>query len=243
MTSELLQTYQFLAAGLRLDPCLCLANAVAWLDPLWGEEVEYDEADALYFGLHVVRRAFPDIYADAVEAMRHGATAIQLDQIICGGISAYGIPLENVEWLGWGIPLPGYGARLEDPDFYEQHPDVVPVLALFGIHPETDERLVDVPAEAFAIAKVIADSLEAQADERWKQVGWLLRWLFSCSGNSSVDYDDEALSEFQPLAWDQEDIAFAIDIIEEADGIMQDVNAGLNGSKLIWPLIDVLLTG
>ena len=126
MTRELLQTYQFLAAGLRLDPCLCLANAVAWLDPLWGEEVEYDEADALYFGLHVVRRAFPDIYADAVEAMRHGATAIQLDQIICGGISAYGIPLENVEWLGWGIPLPGYGARLEDPDFYEQHPEVVP---------------------------------------------------------------------------------------------------------------------
>jgi hypothetical protein len=35
------------------------------------------------------------------------------------------------------------------------------------------------------------------------------------------------MCEFQPLSWDKDDLAFAIDIIEEADGIMADALAGL----------------
>jgi hypothetical protein len=35
------------------------------------------------------------------------------------------------------------------------------------------------------------------------------------------------MCEFQPLSWDKDDFAFAIDIIEEADGIMGDALAGL----------------
>jgi hypothetical protein len=42
-----------------------------------------------------------------------------------------------------------------------------------------------------------------------------------------VDFDLEMMESMQPLSWDADDIAFAREIIEEADGIMQDVHAGL----------------
>ncbi|MDZ4771305.1 MAG: hypothetical protein SGJ24_19450, partial [Chloroflexota bacterium] len=51
---------------------------------------------------------------------------------------------------------------------------------------------------------------------------------FSCTGNSLVDYSDEALAEIPPLSWSADDIAFAVELIEEADGIMRDVQMGLD---------------
>jgi len=51
--------------------------------------------------------------------------------------------------------------------------------------------------------------------------------LFSCSGNTLIDFDDESMAEIPPLAWDENDLAFAIELIEEANGIMGDVSAGL----------------
>jgi hypothetical protein len=66
-----------------------------------------------------------------------------------------------------------------------------------------------------------------QDDERLQQVGWALAWLFSCSGNTLIDFDDESLAEIPPLTWDENDLAFAIELIEEANGIIGDVNAGL----------------
>jgi len=35
------------------------------------------------------------------------------------------------------------------------------------------------------------------------------------------------MAEIPPLTWDENDLAFAVELIEEADGIMQDVNTGL----------------
>ena len=51
--------------------------------------------------------------------------------------------------------------------------------------------------------------------------------LLACSGNSSIDFSYEEICEFQPLSWEADELAFAIDIIEEADGIMADALAGL----------------
>ena len=73
----------------------------------------------------------------------------------------------------------------------------------------------------------MASSLVKQTDERWQQVGWALSWLFSCTGNTLIDCDDEALAEIEPLAWDVENVAFAIEIMTEADGILKDAAAGL----------------
>lgn len=35
------------------------------------------------------------------------------------------------------------------------------------------------------------------------------------------------MSEFQPLTWDKDDLAFAIQIIEEANTVMSDVLTGM----------------
>jgi len=227
--NPLLDTYTFLAGVVRDDPFLLLANAVAWLDPLWtldADDMELEE-DGLSIALVVTRRAFPDIYAGAVERIRAGASEGELDHFICGEITRRGIPLDTLESMSYGIPLDAAGVLLEDPDFYGQHPDVLPILALFGIDPEREMYTVEVPDAAYKAGRTAADSLLKQPDERWRQVGWALAWLFSCSGNSILDLDYENMSEIPPLSWEAEDVAFAVELIEEANGIMADINAGL----------------
>lgn len=230
--NDLLQTYTLLGVGLRDDPLLCLANAVTWLDPLWQEaddewDMPQDEDGSLAIALRVTRTAFPDIYMQAVDHLRQGASYADLDHLICGAISERGIPLDDLQWIGFGIPLPAYGVVLDDPDFYTAHPDTLPVLECFGVSPEANPYHITVPECIYTAGRLIAASLEAQDDERYKQVAWLMQWLFSCSGNSTIDYDYETMCEFQPLSWDKDDFAFAIDIIEEADGILGNALAGL----------------
>ena len=222
--------YDHLAVALTTDPLLLLASAAATFDPFWDdfeEEIDY-ETDPLTIALQVTRGAFPDLYADAIERLRAGAPYAELDRLLCGGISAKGIPLDDLETIGWGIPLVALGVDLEDPEFYAVHSDLLPILAPFGIDiPEGETYRIDVPEGIYQVGSAIARSLHEQADPALQQVGWLFGWLFSCTGNSLVDATDEMLSELQPLAWDPEDIAFAIEMIEEANGIMRDAMAGL----------------
>lgn len=229
--NNLLNTYSLLQSAMTADPVLCLAQAVAWLDPMWNlsDEIDMpqDEDDTLIIALHIVRRAFPDIYLDALQAMHHGASYARLDQLICDGIRAHGIPLDSVEWIGYGIPLPAYGVVLDDPDVYTQHPDVVPVLACFGISPEPNPYNIQVPDVAYTAAEIIANNLMQHPEENWRQVTWLIRWLFSSTNNSCVDWDIETMNEVQPLSWEPADIAFAQEIIEEANGIMADVHTAI----------------
>ncbi|MCC6615310.1 MAG: hypothetical protein IT320_17680 [Anaerolineae bacterium] len=222
--------YDHLAVALTTDPLLLLASAAATFDPFWDdfeEDIDY-ETDPLTIALQVTRGAFPDLYADAIERLRAGAPYAELDRLLCGGISAKGIPLDDLEAIGWGIPLVALGIDLEDPEFYTVHGDLLPILAPFGIDiPEGETYRIDVPEDIYAFGSAIARSLHEQSDPALQQVGWLFGWLFSCTGNSLVDATDEMLSELQPLAWGPEDIAFAIEMIEEADGIMRDAMAGL----------------
>jgi hypothetical protein len=227
--SDLLDTFGLLAAAMLDDPLLALANAVAWLDPLWetSDDDVYDEGDGVGLALCITRSAFPDIYAGAVERIRSGATEKELDSFICGEISQRGLPLDNLEFLGYGIPLTACGIELSDPDLYAARSDLLPLVDLFGIRPEPGHYNVEVPDCAYTAGRIIADSLVKHEDERLKQVGWALAWLFSCSGNTLIDFDDESLAEIPPLTWDENDLAFAIELIEEANGIMGDVSAGL----------------
>ncbi len=227
--NKLLDTFGLLAAAMLDDPLLALANAVAWLDPLWetSDDDVYDEGDGVGMALCITRSAFPDIYAGAVERIRSGASEKELDSFICGAISQRGIPLDNLEFLGYGIPLTACGIELSDPDLYAARPDLLPLVDLFGIRPEPGHYNVEVPDCAYTTGRIIADSLVKQTDEGLQQVGWALAWLFSCSGNTLIDFDDESMAEIPPLSWDENDLAFAIELIEEANGIMGDVTAGL----------------
>ncbi len=228
--NELLDTFGLLAVAMLDDPLLALANAVAWLDPLWETSEDddvYEEGDGVGLALCVTRSAFPDIYAGAVERIRSGATERELDSFICGEISQRGIALDNLESLGYGIPLTACGIELSDPDLYAARPDLLPLVELFGIRPEPGHYSIEVPDYAYTAGRIIADSLVKQTDERLQQVGWALVWLFSCSGNTLIDFDDESIADIPPLTWDENDLAFAIELIEETDGIMRDVQAGL----------------
>ena len=104
---------------------------------------------------------------------------------------------------------------------------MIPVLECFGISLQPNPYNIVIPDVTYKVADIIADNLLKQQEDHWRQVGWLLKWLFSCSGSSCVDLDYETMAEFQPLSWDTDDIAFAREIVEEADGIMSDVLAGL----------------
>jgi hypothetical protein len=223
--------YDHLAVALAADPLLLLASAAATFDPFWDDfddDVDY-ETDSLTIALQVTRGAFPNLYADAIVRMRAGAPYAELDRLLCKGITEKGIPLDDLETIGWGIPLVGLGIDLEDPEFYAFHSDVQPILALFGVAiPQTETYRIEAPDGFHEVGSAIARSLHEQTDPALRQVGWLFGWLFSCSGNSLVDTSDEMLSELAPLSWSVDDIAFAIEMIDEADGIMCDVNAGLD---------------
>ncbi|MBE2271638.1 MAG: hypothetical protein IAE80_25620 [Anaerolinea sp.] len=233
--NPLLDSYGVLAEALTADPLLLLASAVATFDPFWNafdaQDIDYD-ADPLHIALQVTRGAFPDIYAEAVERLRASANYPTMDRLLCTAISAKGIPLDDLETIGWGIPLSAVGVDLEDPEFYAVHADLLPILAPFGIElPDSEAYSIDVPECVYTTGRAIAASLHEQTDPALRQVGWLFGWLFSCTGNSLVDYTDELLSEIPPLSWSAEDVAFAIELIEEADGILRDMQAGIEALK------------
>lgn len=235
--------YDHLAVALTADPLLLLVAAAATFDPFWDEfeeDVNYD-TDPLTIALQVTRSALPDLYADAIERMWAGASYAELDRLLCKGISAKGIPIDDLETIGWGIPLVALGVELEDPEFYTAHSDLLPILAPFGIAiPEGETYCIDLPEGIYQVGSAIANSLHEQTDPALQQVSWLFGWLFSRTGNSLVDYGDEMLGEIPPLSWSKEDIAFAVEMIEEANGIMRDAMAGLDILKTSPDLMAVL---
>ena len=228
--NELQEIYAYLNQAMQSDSLLCLAQAVTWLDPLWRgyDEEFYDDPDGfLSAALVVTRQSFPDLYVDAIDKLRQGATYVAVDKLICEGISNTGIPLVHLEQLPYGIPLPAYGVMLDDPEFYDDHKDALPVLALFGIETLPNRYNIDIPSCAYTAAQVIASDLEERPEEEYQQVAWFLRWLFSATGNSICDWDAEIMIEVEPLSWEPDDLAFARVMIEEADEIMAEVLTGL----------------
>lgn len=228
--NDLLQTYTFLNQAMQSDSLLFLAQTVCWLDPLWrgyDEDFYHDPDGILSAALVITRQLFPDIYVDAIDKLRQGATYTTVDQLICEGISNTGIPLDNLEYLPYGIPLPAYGVELNDADFYTTHPEVIPILACFGISPEANPYHMTIPDCVYTAAEIIATDLAKRPEEQYQQVAWVLRWLTSATNNSICDWDTELMMEVEPLAWETNALAFACVMIEEADEIMDDVLAGL----------------
>lgn len=241
--TAVLEAYFNLSHALTTDALLLLASAVATFDPLWSASTDDldSEDDPLDTTLWVVRSAFPDLYGEAVGALWLGASYRDLDRLLCAGISAKGIPLDDLHWVGWGIPLIAHGIDLSDPDLYTIHADLLPALAPFGISPSDDmDEPIDLPEAIYAVGRAIAGSLTGQTDPVLQQVGWLYSWLFSSSGNSLVDETEEVLCELTPLSWSPDDIAFAVEIIAEADTILSDARAGLAALQANPNLLTVL---
>jgi hypothetical protein len=243
--SALLNAQHHLNTQLQGDVLGQLATAVAWLDPLWANELHSDpydeEQSTLVYALAITRRAFPDVYVEAVNALRYGNDYHQLDRLICSGISKAGLPLEDLENLQYGIPIPFYGIDLEEPATYEQWPELLPLVKCFGIsHDPTPHRIIEIPDWSYDVARRMSESLLDQTDLRYRQLGQLLGFVFSCSGNSTVDYSYESSEGMQPLNWEPDDLALAIEIIHEADSIMSEAQAGFALLKTHPHLLSVI---
>ena len=210
-----------------MRPVLTLLRGI--LDDEDIEAVAYgDDPDgAVTMALHVTRRNFPEVYIDTLDALRTGQSYNTIDTLVCTAFNGKGIPLDSLEWLGWGIPLPAYGVELDDPEFWEQHPDIAPVLACLGVSPEPNPYRIEIADVTYRVAQIIENDLREQPDPAWKQVAELIGWLFATCQNSSVSMSYEIMAEIQPLSWDPDDVEFALEIITEADNIMADALTAL----------------
>ena len=232
--NTLLQSQSFLQTALLNDPLHQLACLTVLLDPLWdgvvdaneldpNEQDYYESNDPIQQALLVTRECFPEIYVEAVSALHRGASRSDLEMLLCQGFEKAGIPLENLELVWFGIPLPAYGFPLGEPEIYEQFPRAEAVLQCFGVDVEADE----IPTASADLAVMLIYCLRQLEAPQAKQVAWVLSWLWGVSGNSSVDMDYENLSEYEPMRWEAENVEFAKQLIAEADDIMGEVTAGL----------------
>lgn len=230
------------------DPQTLLALTVAWLDPLAilkDQEILADEDISDYYysgdtmgeGLYVTRRCFPDIYARAISKLRIGIPFHKVLSFIDDEIERQTkIPTSQFEEghaYAFGIPLPWYGIEIEDPDFLNDYEDEWHLIQLFGISIDDNESdhyltTLDMPENIWLVAYVLRWSLWAYRHSPLHEtLMHAISYVFSCSGNSSVDYSYDMGIEFQPLQWIPDDVEFAQFICQEAEDIMLGAATGL----------------
>lgn len=214
--NDLLTIQQTLQNALLQDPLHQLAYLTVLLDPLWQTDDSSD--DPLHHALLIARSYFPEVYVQAVQALHNGISVSQLDNLLCKSFSEAGIPVDNIDWVPHGIPLPAYGV-----DLYEDEPNeqVLPLLELFGVAEG------EVPDEAPDLAVMLFHHLH-KLESPLCQIGWAVGWLWGVTGNSSCDLSVEQMYEYEPLTWDAENIDFARELIAEAEEIMAEVTVGLD---------------
>ena len=252
--NELLETFQFLTDSIPSHPMLELINTVIWLDPFWDspDEVEYDD-DHVGRALYITRNCFVDIYAGVTAQMRSN---LAFDDNAAGWyivreISKQGIPVNDPEQMGWGIPMDPVGINLRSGDTYLSHPEIVPLLRLFGAQvdpdavipddydPELDDEYygdedfstdgIEIPSGIYRIARLICTSLDEIDQEtslEWFRVNRFIQWVFGVSGNTLIDCTEYDLQDMQPLDWKLDDIETAKAVMAEVSPFMLDALIG-----------------
>jgi len=226
---------------MQSSPTLALLQAVAWFDPTslhdpTGEayiDFDYDAEDELTAGLHVCRACFPNLYASANALLMQGWPERDLARFICEGINAQLVTsIESLEALRYGPPLECYGvdptllAEVDEPEHLIYRSCAV--YALFGLAIDSDEMDGEW-STARLVADILHHSLKAQSASDYHDLDALLSWMFSASGNSLVDWSQEAMWESgaEYPDWSLEDIAFENDMTSEAQDIMSAAEHGM----------------
>ncbi len=224
-----------LTALMNGDPHLALVTAIAWLDPVTltdgqldplSDDFNYDAEDDLAVGLYICRACFPAVYAGAVQLQWQGANEPHIERYLLEGISAQlTVPIDNLEELRYGpsVEFCGIDLTLLEPDEADAPPfdRLLPHFALFGLDAGRDEPPL-VQQTALTTARVLIQSLTARSEVIYHDLSNLLLWMFSLSGNTAVDYTQEAFWEngFDAAEWTAADIALINDINQEARGFI-----------------------
>jgi hypothetical protein len=256
---ELRDLHAAIADSLQESSRLRLIHTVLWLDPIWFDapvterklDVEMwgdDCHDSLDCALRIFRHVQPEFYSDIVHDIRSGATYYDLDSRICNRLRERGLYVDDLESLYFGIPIPAYGIDVYDyyGNGFEYYPVGVQELVDLLVLPVTDEdeepQSTDCP---HAICRALATHLAAHDDAWMHNVGWLMVWLSSSSGNTAFDYTWEHMAEVTPLGWTNDEIDLAVKITKEAEAFMDFVWAGLEvllANEDLWAALERNIT-
>lgn len=220
-----------LSALMDSDPRLALVNAIAWLDPATLTqgaadpryiEFDYDAEEPLTIGLHVCRECFPIVYAGAIQLQWQGADERTIERFILEGMGAYlVVPPQVLEELRYGPSVDFCGLYLNtlEPEDADNPPfdQLLPLFGLFGLTAGGDEP-DEVQSTVFIVAKVLVQSLTTRRESVYIDLANLLTWMFSFSGNTAIDYTEEAFWEngYDTAEWTLSDVALIDDINREA---------------------------
>jgi len=230
--NALTSLHAHLAEALQGDSLHQLALLVATFDPFWQEadeetlQMAFEADDGLMQAWLITRQAFPDLYADLVLTQAAGASPTVLQHQIHDGFAARGLPIESLDMLGGGIPLMAYGVCLEEPTLYRDHPELIGLLALFGVVVDLEVDALEIDRLVYVAGAALAEALVGQTDPHWQDVGWWIGRAFGATGNTLVDDTDESLYNMPPLSWSTDDIAFGRELIAEADEVMTAAQRG-----------------
>jgi hypothetical protein len=225
-----------LAKALLQTPRLALASVVTWLDPLGllnldSQDFEND-GDDLPVALLACRASFPDVYAQSLLALAHGASLAELERIICFGASQHlVVSIEDIEMFKWGVPCEGLGIDLngyyQDMALEEAYPRLMPVLNWLGLsHTSTQTEC----AYTYNTASQLVKSLDCFPENTpHRDLANLLRWILGESGNTLVDNIDEMLYEsgLEPMEWTPDNVAFMNEVQTEAYQIVESAMRAL----------------
>jgi hypothetical protein len=240
--TELQAAPVFLIQAMQHNVALGLAQAAAWLDPLrfidddFVEESYYDGAyeedpDSLVlYALSVARRCFPVTYCQLVERLRGGEGFLQIESAFCTGIhSVYPyLELESLYDMVYGVPLPFVGLDVTSPEFLDEHAEYAALLSeYFELHPTVlpatrwREAHPVIDDDAFEALRPVAErlirSLIAEDRQPYADLAFLFLFLFSCTGNSLLDFSIDAYFDagFEPLMWEPDMLTMANEACRE----------------------------
>jgi hypothetical protein len=249
--AELQTAPALLMQAMQRDVALCLAQAAAWLDPVRFIDPDLVE-DALYTGayeedpdsltlyaLTIARRCFPALYCELVEGLRAGWDFHQVEAAFSAGIRRTypHIELESLYDLVYGVPLPFAGLDVTTPEFLDEHAGYAALLEeYFGLQPVTvpatrwREACPVIDESNFDAARPIVErlvrSLIAEDRQPCADLAFLLMYLFSCTGNSLLDFSINAYCEagFEPLEWEPETLGVANEACRETVIVLDAVD-------------------
>jgi hypothetical protein len=228
---DLMLVPRLLAALMTGDARLLLVRAVAWLDPntlldgrdRTGIDFDYDAEDDLTVGLHVCRECFPTVYASVLQLPWQSADERTIQRYLLEGINTHLVaPLHDLDELRYGPPIAFCGVSLPtlEPEDEDNPPwdRLLPVFALFGLSAGSDEG----SNVAYAAAKALLVSLQERSEAFYQDLVNLLLWMFSCSGNTAVDYTQEDFWEngYDTSSWTLDDITLINEINQEAQEVI-----------------------
>lgn len=207
-----------LQGELLRHPHTALAYLTAWLDPLTVLDVAADPGsgesdDYLLYALEACRQCFPEVYAVTAQLVGAGATYRDVETYICSHLQSYlEVPPDSLEAFAYGVPFQPLGIEYGH-EVVACYPALVPILKWLGMDPEAGCE-----GKSTLLERLITSLQSLESNETAQDVLHLLHWLYGSSGNTAVDYSEEAFwdSGIDSADWTPDNVAFMNEIHREA---------------------------